>query len=363
MVFKGEINPSKRAYILYLARDKKLSVQEIVQQCNVSRATAYRIMKTNLMEDKRDDKKHPGGRPKKLSAREERKIIRTLKCLRHEEGNFSSIRLMSRAGISQKNVSNRTVRRFLEQNGYHFLQARKKGLLTSKDVKERLAFAKRMKKSYSKDVWKDSVAFYLDGVSFCYKTNPADQATAPHGRIWRKKSEGLMRGCTAKGSKVGSGGKVVKLIVAISYGKGAIICHKYDKLDGAYFAAFVNDNFDRMFMKANKNGSRLWVQDNCPVQNSACVRKVVSAKNAEQLKIPPRSADIHCIENFFHVIKLELEKQALELNITRETYDEFSARVIATIKNIPVHVVDKIIESMDKRMTLVIDGKGQRTKY
>ena len=69
------------------------------------------------------------------------------------------------------------------------------------------------------------------------KTNPADQAKAPHGRIWRKKSEGLMQGCTAKGSKVGSRGKVVKLIVAISHGKGPMVkCHKYDKLDGAYFA-------------------------------------------------------------------------------------------------------------------------------
>ena len=206
---------------------------------------------------------------------------------------------MSRAGISPKNVSNRTVRRFLERNGYHFLQARKKGLLSEKDVKERLAFAKYTIKHYSADVWKDTVAFYLDGVSFCYKTNPADQASAPHGRIWRKKSEGLMRGCTAKGSKVGSGGKIVKLIVAISYREGAIVYHKYDKLDGAYFANFVNNNFNRMFRKADKNGSRVWLQDNCPVQNSACVSKVLSLKNAEQLKIPPRSGDIHCIENFF----------------------------------------------------------------
>ena len=70
------------------------------------------------------------------------------------------------------------------------------------------------------------------------------QASAPHGRVWRKKCEGLMRGCTAKGSKVGSGGKVVKVVVAISQGKGAIVCHQYDKLDGAYFAKFVQDNFE-----------------------------------------------------------------------------------------------------------------------
>ena len=335
MVFTGDIDPCKRAYILYLSQEKNISAREIVERCNVSRATVYRIRKEQLKDQKKiREKKHAGGRPKKLSAREERTIIRTLKHLRHEEGNFSSIRLMSKAGISAKDVSNRTVRRFLEHEGYHFLQARKKGLLTEKDIKERLAFAKRMKKNYAPEVWTDSIAFFLDGVSFCFKTNPADQAKAPHGRIWRKKSEGLMRGCTAKGSKVGTGGKVLKLIVAISHGKGAIACHKYDKLDGPYFAQFVNNNFDRMFQKADKNGSRLWVQDNCPVQNSACVRNVLARKNAELLKIPARSADINCIELFFHLVKVELESQALELNITCESYEEFSARVIKTIEGL-----------------------------
>ena len=55
-----------------------------------------------------------------------------------------------------------------------------------------------------------------------------------------------MRGCTAKGSNVGTGGKVLKLTVAISHGEGAIARHKCEKLDGAYFAQFVNNNFDRM---------------------------------------------------------------------------------------------------------------------
>ena len=75
-----------------------------------------------------------------------------------------------------------------------------------------------------------------------------------------------MRGSTSKGRKVGSGGKVVKVIVAFSYGKGAIVCHRYDKLDRAHFANFVQDSFENMFRLADKNGSRLFVQDSCPVQ-------------------------------------------------------------------------------------------------
>ena len=72
---------------------------------------------------------------------------------------------MTRPGISPKHVSNSTVRRFLQRKGNYFLQAMKKGLLSEKDLDERLKFAKTIKKDYSKDAWKDNVVLYLDCVS------------------------------------------------------------------------------------------------------------------------------------------------------------------------------------------------------
>ena len=133
MVFNGEINPSKRAYIKYLTQGKKFSIKDIARQCRVSQATVYRIKKDRIKKDKiidRDQRKEWsrdfGGRPRKLSLREECRILRTLSSLRHEEGNFTSIRLMARAGISPKHVSNRTIRGFLQREGYYFLQARKR---------------------------------------------------------------------------------------------------------------------------------------------------------------------------------------------------------------------------------------------
>ena len=38
-----------------------------------------------------------------------------------------------------------------------------------------------------------------------------------------------------EGKKEGSGGRVLKLLVAISYNKGVVIaCHPYEKLDGQF---------------------------------------------------------------------------------------------------------------------------------
>ena len=129
--------------------------------------------------------------------------------------------------MRNKNVSDRTIRRCLNQNGYHYLQARKKGLMSRTDQRKRKTSAKEVQNNYSADVWISKVAFYLDVVSLYYKSNSSDQARAPKRRIWRKKS-GLKQGRIAKGSKEGRGGKVLKLMVAISCGKGVLMCHPYE---------------------------------------------------------------------------------------------------------------------------------------
>ena len=63
--------------------------------------------------------------------------------------------------------------------------------MTAEDHIKRVKFGKYMKANYSEEIWKEGIAFYLDGTGFTYKRNPLDQARAPKARVWRKKSEGL----------------------------------------------------------------------------------------------------------------------------------------------------------------------------
>ena len=156
---------------------------------------------------------------------------------------------MNEANISESNVSVRTVARFLNSKGYFYLQAWKKGLLTNNDKNLRVSFAKKVREEYNNELWTQKIAFYLDGVAFAHKTNPLDQARAPTGRIYRKESEGLNQYCTAKGSKVGSGGKIVKFLVAISYNVGVILCEEYEHMTGNFFASFIDKTFEQMFVE------------------------------------------------------------------------------------------------------------------
>ena len=133
MVFTGKLSAEKRAYVAYLARDKDFKTAAICKKSGISRATVYRIKREKQWEGKGKEIKKMGGRPRKLNGRDERKILRTLKS--QTEGNYSTAQIMSTAGISARQVSTRTVRRYLNKNGYFSLQARKKGLLSEADCK------------------------------------------------------------------------------------------------------------------------------------------------------------------------------------------------------------------------------------
>ena len=104
------------------------------------------------------------------------------------EGQSTVKRLMREAGINSTNVhvSCRIVQRFLRSKGYKYLHARQKGLLTEQDIVKRLKLAREMKREHTEDFWTKEIAFYLDGVSFVHKYNPADQARAPKANLAKR---------------------------------------------------------------------------------------------------------------------------------------------------------------------------------
>ena len=89
----------------------------------------------------------------------------------------------------------------------------------------------------------------------------------------------------------------------------------------------------------------------------------IKSIRAKLLSIPPRRPDINPIENLFHLIKRQLNKDAIARNMTKETFEEFATRVKHTIINFDKNQIDKIIESMSKRIEMIICKKGNRIKY
>lgn len=365
-IMPGEkITAVQKAYARLLREKQRASYSEIAQRCKISKASSYRICNRpiNSKENKVSKKK---GRPRKLNDRDVRSLIRSLKILRTSEPNLSVTSLVINSGLSLETVSRRTFSRVLNENGYGFLQRRKKGMLSDRDRKMRRKFCRSMQTwmKTNSNFWLDEVSFYMDGVSFVHKYNPMRTATTTGmARVWRKKGEGLLY--TGKGSKDLPGGRRVHVMVAIAYGKGVILAEPYEKMNGPFFSAFIKRHFNLCFAKAGpkKHRKRLFIMDNDPSQSSKAANSALKSIEAELIKIPPRSPDLNPIENVFHIVKCNLRDEAISKRIEAETFSQFQERVVFALQRIPFDVIDRTIASLSTRVETIIKSGGYRSKY
>jgi len=155
----------------------------------------------------------------------------------------------------------------------------------------------------------------------------------------------------------------LKYIPERSKDKGVICCEPYEHMTGGNFTTFVDQHFHRLFQLAGKGDSRLWMQDGDPSQNSALAKAAIARVNSTVIKLPPRSPDLHVIENVFAIVNSQLRKQARDHKIRCETFEEFKGRVMNTFFTFPFVTVDRLIDSIPKRMNSVIRNRGVRLKY
>ena len=154
-------------------------------------------------------------------------------------------------------------------------------------------------------------------------------------------------------------------MVAVAYGKGVMLCQPYEKLNGCFFVQLIRQHFNITFAKAGPKAQskRIFVMDNDPSQTSKKAMEALHDIEAELHRLPSRSQDLNPPENIFHLVKMNLEKEALKQKITNESFEEFRERVFNSFQHIDTEIVDKTTESLPRRIDKIIALSGGSTKY
>ena len=145
MVFRKKYDESLRKHIRVLRNELHCSMKKASQVTGVSTATVKRICKKDDRQPtKNPAKKTKRGRPRTLQDRDVRKLIQRIKKFRQDDngGNFTIKDTRNAAGLIH--VPLHTVRLALHRQGFGFRIARRKGMLTAKDLRVRVKFAKKM---------------------------------------------------------------------------------------------------------------------------------------------------------------------------------------------------------------------------
>lgn len=83
----------------------------------------------------------------------------------------------------------------------------------------------------------------------------------------------------------------------------------------------------------------------------------------DQFEATARSPEVNSKENNFHPARKKLSEDASKQAILKETFEKFSSRVKHTIENIHVATITRMVDFINKRMRLIIKGRGNRTNY
>ena len=125
----------------------------------------------------------------------------------------------------------------------------------------------------------------------------------------------------------------------MSYDKGFIICDWYEKLNGENFARYADQNFPTIFRKSYSPDGNVFLEDRDPSQNSALVTEVLNDMCVVRFCIASCSPDCHPIEKLFSLMEWQLRKEAINQNITHESYEPFVDRVKRALLNYPIEAI------------------------
>lgn len=152
------------AEIAALKQKANMPLKEIYEMYpQYSERSVRRHASKEFNEEHHDLRKNNKGRPKKLTLRDQRIILRLIPKLRAEDSSFTLKKLAVRAGLEAR-VSIRTLSRFLNKNGYYYLRARRKGVLKVSDLIKRRRFCRKIKRlGLGAQFWTHGVSMYLDG--------------------------------------------------------------------------------------------------------------------------------------------------------------------------------------------------------
>lgn len=319
-------------------RQKGISFRKIAQKYSISIGAVQHIWKK--YETRGIVRNLSGqGRHRKTSHRDDARIIRMAK----QNPKISSREIMESMNL---NVDRRTIRRRLNESGLKSSLASKRPFISKRNKLKRLEFAKKyagMSVAFWKRVlWSDESKFEMFGQK-------------RRSRVWRRSGDALKEPYIQKTVKHGGGNIMVWGSFAWS-GVGSLV-HIKGIMTADVYVDLLNENLEVSLLKTGLETNYIFQQDNDPKHTAKKTTAFFKSNRIKLLDWPPQSPDLNPIENLWCYLDNQVDKSSVS---NKTAY--FEALETAW-EDIDPGYLQKLVESMPRRLEAVLKAKGGHTKY
>jgi transposase len=317
------------------------STRDIAGALNHSQSQVTRAIKA-FKEEHQTTIASRSGRPSALNDRDVRQVKRITKKNRNKP--IEQITDSVNESLSTS-ICSATVRNYLHEEGYYSRVALRKPFVSGKNRQKRLKWCKERKNwniEWNYIIWSDESRYTL-------------HQSDGRQRVWRLPKEKYDVDCLVPTFKHGGGGVMVwGCFVNNCLGPLVVID---GKINGKGYQELLRDNL-LPFLDGLGDGSFTFQDDNAPVHTAGVVIQWKEANLISSLPWPAQSPDLNPIEHVWD----QLEKAIRKRNPPKNT-NELVSFLMEEWANLDRHYLQKLVDSMPRRVQAVIDSKGNPTKY
>ncbi len=337
-----ELSLSVKQAIIRLKKQNK-PIREIAKTLGVAKTTVWNILKKKEL----SNTKRPG-RPRKTTVVDDRRILSLVK-----KTPFTTVgqikNTLQEVGVC---VSKSTIKRRLHQSEYRGFTTRCKPLVSLKNRKARLEFAKRHLKKpsqfWNNILWTDETKINL------YQSDGKR-------RVWRRKGTAHDPKHTTSSVKHG-GGSVMAWACMAASGTGSLVfiddvtADKSSRMNSEVFRAILSAHIQPN--ASELIGRRFTLQmDSDPKHTAKATKEFLKGKKWTVMQWPSQSPDLNPIEHAFHLLKTKLKGKC------PKNKQELKTVAVEAWQSITRDETQRLVMSMRSRLQAVIDCKGFATKY